>query len=159
MEKMKMSTPARLMIGFVAGALSHLIFQGVLGALLHAGALIAEPVWRMAPVPPLGIPTLANNMVWDGLWGIIYAMVEPHLTRRAGRYAGGALFGFAPLLVFWFVVLPLKGHSAGDGFIAGEVMIDILFDTLFGLGIAILYRAAFHLRRPAERVLQYAQDA
>ena len=43
---------ARLALGFVAAALSHVIFQGALGAALHAGNLVPELVWSLEPVPP-----------------------------------------------------------------------------------------------------------
>ena len=43
---------ARLALGFAAAALSHVIFQGALGAALHAGNLVPELVWSLEPVPP-----------------------------------------------------------------------------------------------------------
>lgn len=135
------AVPARLALGFAAGALSHVIFQGALGAALYAAGLVPKLVWSLAPVPPFGVPVTANNMFWDGLWGMVYALAEPRLTARFGRLPGGFLFGFAPLLVYWLVVLPLKGAGLGDGDLAAEILIDVAFDTTFGLGIAILFAA------------------
>jgi hypothetical protein len=40
-------------------------------------------------------------------------------TRHAalfGWWAGGLVFGLGPLVVYWFVVLPLKGFGVGGGF-------------------------------------------
>ncbi len=59
----------RLLIGFGARALSHVIFQGALGTTLYAADLLPELVWSLKPVPPLAVPTTVNNMFWDGLWG------------------------------------------------------------------------------------------
>jgi hypothetical protein len=130
---------ARLALGFAAAALSHVIFQGALGAALHAGNLVPELVWSLEPVPPFGVPATVNNMFWDGLWGMLYALLEPRLTARLGRLPGGLVLGLASLLTFWFVVLPLKGAGAGGGFQGTEVAIDVAFDLTFGIGTAILF--------------------
>jgi hypothetical protein len=141
---------SRLILGFLSGALSHVIFQGALGAAFFATGMIPRLVWSLTPVPPFGVPVTVNNMFWDGLWGMVYALAEPRLTARFGRLPGGVLFGFAPLIVYWFVVLPLKGAGLGEGDFAAEILIDIAFDTVFGLGIAIFFAAGLRLtRRPA----------
>jgi hypothetical protein len=129
----------RLLVGFAAGAFSHILFQGGLGMLLYLTGLIPHLIWSLEPVPPLGVPTTLNNMFWDGLWGIVYAVAEPRLTARLGRRCGGLAFGLAPLLVYWFIVLPLKGSGVGGGFQADKAAIQLAFDLLFGFGIAVLY--------------------
>jgi hypothetical protein len=145
-------SPARLLLGFLAGAFSHVVFQGALGAVFFAGGLVPKLVWSLAPVPPFGVPATVNNMFWDGLWGMVYVLTEPRLTARFGRLPGGFLFGFAPLLVYWLVVLPLKGAGLGGDDLAAEILIDIAFDTFFGLGIAILFAAGLRLTgRPRNR--------
>lgn len=149
------AAPARLALGFAAGALSHVVFQGALGAALYAAGLVPKLVWSLAPVPPFGVPVTANNMFWDGLWGLVYALAEPRLTARFGLLKGGLLFGFAPLLVYWIVVLPLKGARLGEGNLAAEILIDVAFDTTFGLGIAILFAAG--LRAASSRESRLAR--
>lgn len=136
---------ARLALGFAAGAVSHLLVQGGLGALFHAAGLIAEPVLHFDPVGPLGVPFTLNNMFWDGLWGLAYGAAEPGLTRRVGRGAGGLVTGLAALLVFWFLVLPLKGAAPGGGFRGSEPLVQAILDLAFGLGVALIYHA---VRRP-----------
>lgn len=137
----------RLLLGLGAGALSHVVFQGVLGAVLYAADLGPGLVWTLRPVPPFGVPTILNNMFWDGLWGIAYALLEPRLTARLGRVPGGLAFGLAPLLVYWFVVLPLKGVRVGGGFHADAVSIQVAFDAIFGIGTAVIYWAGLRLTR------------
>ena len=134
------TTSARLPLGFGAAALSHVIFQGALGAVLYAGNLVPELVWSLESVPPFGVPTTVNNMFWDGLWGMLYALLEPRLTARLGRLPGGIVLGLASLLTFWFVVLPLKGAGVG-GLHGAEIAIDVAFDLTFGIGTAILFWA------------------
>jgi hypothetical protein len=52
---------ARLALGFTAAALSHVIFQGALGAALYAGNLVPELVWSLEPVAPFGVPATVNK--------------------------------------------------------------------------------------------------
>jgi protein-S-isoprenylcysteine O-methyltransferase Ste14 len=79
---------------------------------------------------------------------MLYALLERRLTARLGRLRGGAAVGLASVLIFWLVVLPLKGSGIAD-LPPGEIAIDLAFDLVFGIGIALLYWAALHLgRRP-----------
>jgi hypothetical protein len=141
-----MTIPERLLIGFGAGALSHVVFQGGLSAVLYSAGALPHLIWSLDPVGPLAVPTILNNMFWDGLWGMLYALSEPRLTPRLGRLGGGAAVGLASVLIFWLVVLPLKGSGVAD-LPASEIAIDLAFDLVFGLGIARLFQAALHLRR------------
>jgi hypothetical protein len=102
------TTPTRLFLGFLAGFLSHLIFQGGFGSMLYAAHLLPAPPWSLMPVPPLGVPQSLNLGFWAGLWGLAYAWLEPRLTALFGPWWGGLVFGLAPLVVYWFVVLPLR---------------------------------------------------
>ena len=80
---------ARLALGFAAAALSHVIFQGALGAALYAGNLVPELVWSLEPVPPFGVPATVNNMFCDGLWGMLYALLGTSWIRL-DRTSSGA---------------------------------------------------------------------
>ena len=140
-------TSSRLLLGFGAGALSHVIFQGGLGAIFYAAGMIPELLWSLKPVPPFGVPTTLNFAFWAGLWGMVYALLEPRLTARLGRVPGGLVFGLAPLLVFWFVVLPLKGAGIGGGFPAKAVLIYGGFHLIYGIGLALIFGAALGLTR------------
>ena len=134
-------TPTHLFLGFFAGALSHLIFQGGLGSILYAAHLVPALPWSLAPVPPLGVPRSVSLAFWAGLWGLVYALLEPRLTILFGWWVGGLVFGIAPLLVYWFVVLPLKGAGIGGGFHLAMVPIEVAFHGIFGIGLAIIFRS------------------
>jgi hypothetical protein len=135
-----LTTSSRVSLGFLSGALSNLIFQSGLIAILYALHLVPNLLWSLAPVPPLGVPRSASMAFWAGLWGIAYAFVEPRLTSRLGWLGGGLLFGLAPLAVYWFVVLPLKGAGIGGGFHPGMFPLEIALHLVFGLGVAIIFR-------------------
>jgi hypothetical protein len=142
------TTSTRLGLGFAAGVLSHLIFQGAFGSALYAGHLLPALPWSLMPVPPLGVPRTLSLGFWAGLWGLAYAVVEPRLTARLGRWLGGLLFGALPLAGHWFVALPLKGLGVGGGFHPGMVPIEVGFHAAFGLGLAALFGAGAALLRP-----------
>jgi hypothetical protein len=140
-------TMTRLLLGFFAGVLSHLIFQGALGGILHAANLIPALPWSLMPVPPLGVPKSLSLAFWAGLWGIAYALLERQLTARLSWWLGGLVFGLAPLAVYWFVVLPVKGAGMGGGFHLAMVPIEVAFHLVFGIGVAIIFRAGVALTR------------
>jgi hypothetical protein len=99
------------------------------------------------PVPP---PRRAEEPfvgVLGGLWGLVYAVLEPRLTALRGWWAGGLVFGLAPLIVYWFVVLPLKGLGVGGGFHLAMVRIEVAFHAVFGIGTAIVLRSGLVLAR------------
>lgn len=132
------TTATRLSLGFVAGAISHLTFQGAFGAILYAASVLPMLTWSLAPVPPFGVPRSLNLAFWAGLWGIGYALLEPRLTGLFGRWAGGLVYGLAPLAAYWFVVLPLKGVGIGGGFNPAMVPIEIGFHLTYGIGVAVI---------------------
>ena len=140
------TTSKRLALGFVAGFLSHLIFQGAFGAALYAANLLPALPWSLSPVPPLGVPRSLSLGFWAGLWGLVYALLERRLRARFGWWAGGLVFGLAgPLLVYWIVVLPLKGLGIGGGFRPAMVPIEVGFHAVFGIGVALIFRSCLAL--------------
>ena len=143
-------TLARLVLGFLAGSLSHLVFQGAFGGILYAAHLLPALPWSLMPVPPLGVPRSLSLGFWAGLWGVLYAVLEHRLTARFGRGPGGLVFGALPLAGHWFVALPVKGFGIGGVFHPAMVPIEVGFHAVFGIGLAILFRARLLLaeRRP-----------
>lgn len=142
-----MSLTSRLCLGFLAGLLSHLIFQGGFGASLYAVHLLPALPWSLTSVPPLGVPKTLSLGFWAGLWGLAYALLERRLTARFGLWLGGFVFGLAPLAVHWFVVLPLKGMGIGGGFHPAMMPIEIGFHEAFGIGVAITFRSGLAFAR------------
>jgi hypothetical protein len=139
-------TPTRMAVGFVAGFLAVLTFQSGLVAILYAAGAVPFAPWSLAPVPPFGVPRSLSAAFWGGLWGIAYALLEPRLTARLGWWAGGLAFGAVlPVLVLWFVVLPLKGQPVGGGFGASRVLLAVVVHAAFGLGTAIIFRVGLRL--------------
>jgi hypothetical protein len=141
------TTATRLLLGFLAGLLSHLIFQGAFGSILYAAHVLPTLPWSLMPVPPLGVPKTISLGFWAGLWGLAYVLLEPRLTARFGWWLGGLVFGVLPLAVLWFVVLPLKGLGIGGGFHLAKVPIEVGFHAAFGIGVSIIFRLGLVLAR------------
>jgi hypothetical protein len=78
---------------------------------------------------------------------VAYVLIEQRLTARLGWLLGGLAFGLAPLAVYWFVVLPLKGAGIGGGFHLMMVPIEIGFHAAFGIGLAAVVRAGHAFAR------------
>jgi len=145
------TTSTRLFLGFLAGSVSHLIFQDALRGILYLAHLVPALPWSLMPVPPLGVPASLNLAFWAGLWGLAYALLEQRLTALLAWWSGGIVFGIAPLVVYWFVVLPLKGFGIGGGFQLPAVLLYGALHLTFGIGTAILFRFGLVLAHRPDR--------
>ena len=125
---------ARALLGFVAAALSVLVFhQGVIELLHLAG--ITGPAWSMRPVPPFGVPLLIDLCFWGGLYGLAFAAAAPLLR---GLWAWGIALGVTAAMVSWLVVAPLKGLPLGYGWHARGIALSLLINGIWGLGVGLI---------------------
>ena len=139
-----------LVLGFIAGVLGVLVFhQGTAFLLHHLAPGVPElrfifgqapAPFRMAPVPPLGVPAVLSAAFWGGAWGVALA-----LLLRSGRVPVlllGFLFGAVVLtLVAFTLVAALKGlppFAGGDRQIWWRAG---LYNGAWGWGTALLLRA------------------
>jgi hypothetical protein len=128
-------------LAFVAGFLAVLAFHQPVFALLHAAGLIPAAAYSVRPVPPFGVPEVLSAAFWGGVWGIVFALVEPRFPRGPGYWVAAALFGGVALTaVFWFVAAPLKGLPVAGGWQAGPWVGGLLVNGAWGLGTALLLR-------------------
>jgi hypothetical protein len=131
----------RAAIGFGAGLVTVLtLFQlGLL--LLYELGVVSGPPPDLTPTAPLGVPTLFSGAFFGGLWGILFAFVEPRFPRGGGYWLAAVLFGAVFLdLGLWFVVAPLKGYSLGFGFEPRDVGAAVFLHSIWGIGMGIIYR-------------------
>jgi hypothetical protein len=142
----------RILLGFLAAALAVLIaHQGMIGLLNAIGWLPNKP-FNMEPIknaPPQlaalmtqagfkGWPTLFNLVFWGGLWGALFAVINPWLPGRA-MVLKGLLFGVL-IQVFNWTGLPLiKGGAFFSNFEPMRMLIGLLIQSAFGLGIGLFY--------------------
>lgn len=132
----------RLLFGFIAGFLAVPLGHQILLSVLHGIGFTTYAPWQMAPVPPLGVPTLLSQAFWGGVWGIVFALVEPYLPRRAALYwISAAAFGaFVLTGVFVLLVLPLKGLPPGQDPPAVGLIMGLAVNATWGLVTAFILR-------------------
>jgi hypothetical protein len=136
------NTMRTILVGFIAGAVSVLIFHQ-LGFWIskELGYTPQAVIYNMRPLPPWGVPTIVSAAFWGGLWGILAAFLVPRLPGALGGVLGWVLFAaIIVTLVNWFVVLPIKGAPMGGGFrMPGLVVVPIVYG-LWGFGMWLIAR-------------------
>lgn len=133
-------------LGFLAGAIAVLTFHQGAIALLTATGAINGNLYSLRPVAPFGVPQIASNAFWGGVWGIVFAAIAPRSRRGAGYWLAGIALGALALpMVGWFIVAPLKGQPIAAGWNGTRMGLSMLINGAWGLGVAVLYRV---LQRP-----------
>jgi len=134
--------PLRIALGFGAAFLATVTFHQFGLLILHLLGVTPALPWATRTVPPFGVPQVISLAFWGGIWGIVFVLVEPDLARSPGGYwVGAILFGaIFPTLVAWFIVAPLKGSPAGNGFHVPGVFVGPIVNGLWGLGTAMFLR-------------------
>lgn len=123
---------------FIAGFFSTLIFHQGMLALLYFGKLVPRAPFAMAPVPPLGVPSVISLAFWGGLWGVLlWAMIRGQSggTHWLLAVVLGALL---PSLVALLVVFPLKGMAFAANWDPKIWVGAALLNGAWGFGVALL---------------------
>jgi hypothetical protein len=133
-------SPKSLVAGFIAGALSVVVFHQGMALILHLAGQIPNFPWSFRPTGQFAVPTLINQMFWGGLWGALFSVVWPHLPGR-DFWLKGMVFGWlGPMLIGNWLLLPLIRSSP---YFAGLVPMAMLRGALiagaFGLGLGLIY--------------------
>jgi hypothetical protein len=150
----------RVGLGFVAACLGTLVFHQGGVELCHLLGLTGSTPYNFRPVSPFGVPAVVSLTFWGGVWGIAFVLAEGAITRCPGGYwVGAALFGaIVPTLVFWFVVVPLKGQPLSYGFQVPRVFVALIVDGLWGTGTAV-FLTMLAGRRRADSAVSLGRDA
>jgi hypothetical protein len=126
-----------LLVGFISGAVSVLVFHQGAAALLHALELTPRAPYSMNATAPLGVPQLWSIAFWGGVWGVALAAVLSRI-HGAALIIAATLFGAVlPTLVAWFVVAPLKGQPMAAGFVPAAMLIGPIVNAAWGLGTGL----------------------
>ena len=128
-----------VIIGFIAGSLSVLIFHQLGFFVANELGFTRVPLYSLRPVPPFGVPTILSLAFWGGLWGIAAIFFVPRLPRPGNGALGWILFA-AVIVTFvnWFIVLPIKGAPVGGGFRLPGVVAAPLVYALWGFGMWLI---------------------
>ncbi len=133
-----------LILGFVAGAISVLIFHQGMIFLLYLMKQTPNFPWNTALMKTgLGVPVLLNQMFWGGLWGVGFAALG-HMIPIAHNILRGAVYGLlGPFLLGGGFLVPLFKQT-GPYFWAWPAqrwMVGALIGAAFGIGVAVILRA------------------
>jgi hypothetical protein len=129
------AAPMRAFLGFIAGAISVLTFHQGMIELFHL-ARAAGPAWSAQPVPPFGVPRIADLCFWGGVWGVAFGLLTPRFTWPL--WTCGILLGFAAALVGMFVVAPMKGLPVAAGWMPVNIARSLLINGFWGLGVGLI---------------------
>jgi len=130
------TAPMRAFLGCVAGAISVLVFQQGTWALLHAAGQITLAPFPIRPVPPFGVPQIADLCFWGAVYGAVFAVL--HTRVGAPSWVCGLGLGCITALIGWFVVLPLKGLPAANGWVPAVMLRFLLLNLAWGIGVALI---------------------
>jgi len=130
-----MNPAQRAVLGFIAAALSVLIFHQGAWALLHLAGLMPAP-YPMGPVPPWGVPQTVDFCFWAGLYGALYGLLLPRLTMPP--WLSGLILGLIATLVLWFVVAPLKGRPLAFGWVPRSMLVILVIHLAWGIGVGLI---------------------
>jgi hypothetical protein len=131
------------LIGFIAGALSVLVFHQGMVLILHLMKQTPNFPWNMSTFRggPIPVPVIVNQMFWGGMWGIGFAALG-HLIPIAHNILRGVVYGLiGPALLGNGIIMPFFRKTAYLwGFDPTRIVISCLIAGAFGAGIAVFYR-------------------
>jgi hypothetical protein len=126
----------RALLGFVAAAISVLTFhQGIIAAFHSLGWSPYAP-YRTMPVPPWGVPVIADLCFWGGLYGAMFGLLMPRFTLPL--WLCGVILGVIAALVGMFVIAPIKGNAIANGWHAWPMARSLLINGFWGLGVGLI---------------------
>jgi hypothetical protein len=126
-----------VLVGFVAGFVSVLLFHQGAAALLYALDLVPRAPYSLQPTQPLGVPVVTSAAFWGGVWGAVLAATFARL-EGAKLIIAATIFGaIFPTLVAWFIAAPLKGNPMAGGFAPAAMLIGPIVNGAWGLGTGL----------------------
>jgi hypothetical protein len=146
------SAVKRIVLGFVAAAISVLIVHQTILYLLGMYGFTRGVSWNMRPIgygPVPWLPLLANSVFWGGLWGALFGLVY-HALPGAWSWVKGLIYGvlivvfsnwiFLPLIRQYIFNYPPQPLFAGfNGSNPMALLPSFVIVVGFGLGLGIIY--------------------
>lgn len=130
------SASTRALLGFIAAAISVLTFHQGMIAALHAAGLTGYTAYRATPVPPFGVPLIADLCFWGGLYGLAFGLLLPRFTWPT--WLCGIILGIVAALVEMFIVIPIKGGTIAHSGRPWPIFLSLLINGFWGLGVGLI---------------------
>lgn len=134
--------PNRVLFGFVCAALSIFFFHQATISFYSGMGWIPAPGYRPTPIPPWGVPQLWNAVFWGGLWGLVFAVLEPRRPTAMPLWLFTVLFCLLlPLVVGAWIIVPLiKGLPLFAGGNTTAMTRSLGIYATWGFGLALFWR-------------------
>ena len=130
------SVPVRMVTGFIAAALAVVTFHQITVWLLGMVGMVPRGgAYSLAGVPPWGVPRVLNLCFWGGLYGAVYGLIWPRLTRPA--WLSGLVTGIIAGLVGLFVVAAIKGNPIAGGWQVQAILRSLIINGMWGVGLGL----------------------
>ncbi len=129
-----------LILGFVAGFLAVPLGHQVMAYIHFLIGWRPTIPWDMAPNPraafqAFGLPSLINLSFWGGVWGVLWALIDPKVPRGWLYWVVAIVFGgLCATAVSAYVVPALKGQPLGSIGLVG-----LMLNGAWGLVMAIIF--------------------
>jgi hypothetical protein len=129
-----------LLVPFVAGFLSVLVFHQGVWAMFSAAGKTPAPPWSMARQGPFNVPAVVNAAFWGGVWGVAMVwLVLPFAQPVLGYWGANILLGaLLTSAVALLVVFPAKGRAFAAGWNPGIWLFALLVNAAWGFGLGLL---------------------
>lgn len=140
-----------LLIGFIIGALAMMAFHQAFLHVLHHHAhklpMVTEALGRFPmafdfrPLPPHGIPMLALQGLWGGVWGIIIAILVRITRIGSFDLPLGLIFGGIAITAAETTALPgLIGLPSLNSGNEPALIRAVILNATFGFGTVFFLR-------------------
>jgi hypothetical protein len=130
---------SRVLMEWFAGFVATIFFHQPALWLLHIAGMTPRTPYNMAPVPPLGIPSVISLAFWGGVWGIIMIPAIARIKNDGAYWLASIVFGaLLPTLAAAFVVAPLKHMPIPHSL--SMLVLGLVVNGAWGLGTALLFR-------------------
>lgn len=127
----------RGLLGFLAGAISVLVFHQAMWEVLHLFGLMPRP-FPLNGIPPFGVSRIISLCFWGGLWGAVFGLLQPVLPPALPMWLRGLGLGIAAALVSLFVVPTIKGLPVAGGWQTLSFVRSFLINGFWGIGVGLL---------------------
>jgi hypothetical protein len=126
-----------VIVGFLSGAASVLLFHQGANALLYALELTALAPYSLQSTSPWGVPQIWSITFWGGIWGAVLAATLGRLDGARLLLAALVFGAVFPTLVAWFLVAPLKDQPMAGGLVPMTMAVGVILNGAWGLGTGI----------------------
>lgn len=129
-----------LLLGFVAGAIAIVTVHELIALWLADVGLAVPTPWSLETSAVTGLPQIVNDLVWGGLWGVVFALILGNVPEGALTFRGAVLGLAIVALVGILVLVPLiRGEPLFLNADLDRIWPALVLGAGFGAATAWLY--------------------